>query len=172
MKTTPFGELEVFDAHAHFFSHRFFEALTAQSPALSGAWNPIARIAETTGWTMPPADPAALGAAWVDELDRYGVDRILLMASVPGDEESVAAAVAANGFLHRHRRGITALAKLSVRTAAVRSPNDAEVRCVRNRVPVVDKIRCSRVGGESDWFVQGAYLGSNAACGIELEDLV
>ena len=31
-KTTPFGALEVLDAHTHFFSQRFFQALVSQSP--------------------------------------------------------------------------------------------------------------------------------------------
>jgi predicted TIM-barrel fold metal-dependent hydrolase len=96
MKSTPnFGEVEVLDAHGHFFSRRFFEALAAQSPDLSAAADPLARIGEVTGWDMPPADPAALGAAWRRELDAHGVRAAMLMASVPGDEESIAAAVAA-----------------------------------------------------------------------------
>ena len=94
-KTIPFGDLEVFDAHTHFFSHRFFETLISQSPQLSCESNAIERVGEMTGWTMPPRDPAELAAVWASEFDRHGVSGALMIASVPGDEESVAAAVAA-----------------------------------------------------------------------------
>jgi predicted TIM-barrel fold metal-dependent hydrolase len=95
MQTSAFGDLEVLDAHAHFFSHAFFDALAGQAPRLAAAEDRVARVGEATGWTMPPRDPAALGRAWVDELDRHGVATALLMSSIPGDEASVAAAVAA-----------------------------------------------------------------------------
>ncbi len=94
-KTVPFGDLEIFDAHTHFFSHKFFETLAGQSPQLSRAPDAIERVGEMTGWTMPPRDPAGLAAIWASELDRHGVSGALMIASVPGDEESVAAAARA-----------------------------------------------------------------------------
>lgn len=94
-KTTPFGEIEIRDAHCHFFSHKFFQTLIGQSPALSKEPNPVAKAAGLTGWTMPPNDPAELGTVWRGELDKHAVSSALLIASVPGDEDSVAAAVAA-----------------------------------------------------------------------------
>ncbi|MGH9845589.1 MAG: amidohydrolase family protein [Blastocatellia bacterium] len=94
-KTTLFGEIEIFDAHAHFFSRRFFETLVAQSPTLSKETDPIARAGEIIGWQMPPRGPAELAAVWRAELDRHDVSAALMIASVPGDEASVAAAVAA-----------------------------------------------------------------------------
>ncbi len=94
-KITPFGDLEVFDAHTHFFSHKFFETLISQSPQFGKESNAIERVGEMTGWTMPPRDPAELTAIWTPEFDRHGVSGALMIASVPGDEDSVAAAVAA-----------------------------------------------------------------------------
>lgn len=94
-KTTPFGEMEVFDAHCHFFSHKLFETLIGQSPVLSKEADPIGRVAELTGWVMPPVDPAELGKVWTAELTKNSVAAALLIASVPGDEDSAAAAVAA-----------------------------------------------------------------------------
>ncbi|HEV2666031.1 MAG TPA: amidohydrolase family protein [Blastocatellia bacterium] len=94
-KITPFGDLEVFDAHTHFFSHKFFETLISQSPQLGCEPNAIERVGEMTGWTMPPRDPAELAAIWASEFDRHGVSGAMMIASVPGDEESVATAVAA-----------------------------------------------------------------------------
>jgi|SRR5262245_30944080 len=94
-KITPFGDLEVFDAHTHFFSHKFFDTLISQSPQLGCEPNAIERVGEMTGWTMPPRDSAELAAIWASEFDRHGVSGAMMIASVPGDEESVAAAVAA-----------------------------------------------------------------------------
>jgi len=94
-KTTPFGDLEIFDAHTHFFSHKFFETLISQSPQLGKESNAIERVGAMTGWTMPPREPAELAAIWASEFDRHGVSGALMIASVPGDEESVAAAAAA-----------------------------------------------------------------------------
>jgi hypothetical protein len=94
-KRTILGEVEVLDAHTHFFSRRLFDTLIGQSPQLSREHNPIERVAEMTGWTMPPADPAELALVWKGELDRHEVSAAMMMASVPGDETSIAAAVAA-----------------------------------------------------------------------------
>jgi hypothetical protein len=94
-KATPFGEIEVFDAHCHFFSRKFFETLIGQSPQLSKEPDPIARVAEMTGWTMPPSDPAELGRVWRDEMDKNEIGGAMLIASAPGDEDSIAAAGAA-----------------------------------------------------------------------------
>ncbi len=93
-QATPFGDLEILDAHTHFFSHRFFETLISQSPQLRHEPDAIRRVAEMTGWRMPPISPAELATSWKDELDRSAVSAGLLIASVPGDEASIAAAVA------------------------------------------------------------------------------
>src|SRR5712691_2527563 len=86
---TPWGDFPVLDAHVHFFSRRFFEALGAQASRTA------AQVAEAAGWDLPPEDPAELAQAWAAALDAHGVARAALISSVPGDEASVAAAVAA-----------------------------------------------------------------------------
>jgi predicted TIM-barrel fold metal-dependent hydrolase len=93
---TPFGSIDVRDAHAHFFSHHFFTALASQSPLARDHPRPIERVGEVTGWTMPPEGPADLADVWVEELGKRGVSSALLIASIPGDEASIAAAVAAH----------------------------------------------------------------------------
>ena len=94
-KQTAFGELEICDAHTHLFSRRFFTTLIGQSPALSQAEDALAQVAAMTGWTMPPENPAELAQHWHAELDRHQVAAAMLMASVPNDEDSIAAAVSA-----------------------------------------------------------------------------
>lgn len=86
---TPWGALPVSDAHVHFFSHRFFAALAEQKKA------PLDSLSPLLGWQLPAESPEQLAAAWVQELDRQGVSRAALIASMPGDQKSVAAAVQA-----------------------------------------------------------------------------
>jgi predicted TIM-barrel fold metal-dependent hydrolase len=70
--------------------------LISQSPQLSAEADPMARVNEMTGWDMPPGDPAQFAGMWKGELDRNHICAALMMASVPGDEASIAAAVAAH----------------------------------------------------------------------------
>ncbi|MEX2263867.1 MAG: amidohydrolase family protein [Bryobacteraceae bacterium] len=86
---TPWGDIAVSDAHLHFFSHTFFSSLASQKQAS------LDEIGAALGWKLPPEDPRALAECWRVELDRNGLNRAALIASVPGDEASVAAAVAA-----------------------------------------------------------------------------
>ena len=86
---TPWNELAVADAHIHFFSRRFFQSLASQSG------KSVDEIAAAVGWILPSNDPAELAHHWAGELDRRGIARAALIASVPGDEGSVVAASAA-----------------------------------------------------------------------------
>ena len=86
---TPWGELAVSDAHVHLFSHGFFSMLARQKQSSVGD------VMATLGWPPAPEDPVELGAQWVSELDRAGVQRAVMIASLPGDERSAAMAGAA-----------------------------------------------------------------------------
>ena len=70
------------DSHIHFFSPGFFAGLGADRDALKGI-----------GWDDPES-VEALAARWVLELDRHGVNQAALIASLPGDADSVAKAIA------------------------------------------------------------------------------
>jgi uncharacterized protein len=76
------------DAHCHFFSGRFLEILTKGTPH---AERRAEQVAALLGWD-PPGPPDALADRWAEELERHGVSRAALIASAPGDEESVALA--------------------------------------------------------------------------------
>jgi predicted TIM-barrel fold metal-dependent hydrolase len=89
---SPWGEIEVTDAHVHFFSRGFFSALAAQKSP-SSPHETAESIAGKLGWQAPPAGDEALADVWAHELDRWGAARAALIASIPGDEPSVAAAV-------------------------------------------------------------------------------
>ena len=77
------------DAHIHFFSPSFFAGLGADKNAIAAL-----------GWDHPES-VEKLGARWVAELDTHKVDKAALIASLPGDADAVAKAVAlsANRFV-------------------------------------------------------------------------
>ena len=81
--------MNINDAHCHFFSTQFFATLARQRQADGTA----ADLCRELQWE-DPGTPEALADRWVAELDARGVRRAALIASVPGDEDSVAAAVA------------------------------------------------------------------------------
>ena len=89
-RSSPWGPLPVADAHLHFFSHRFFSALVGQKQGLT-----LEAAGAHLGWQLPPHEPEKLAETWARELDRHGVFASALIASMPGDEGSVIAAVQA-----------------------------------------------------------------------------
>jgi len=89
---TPWGDVEVADAHAHFFSHTFFKALAQQK----GQPDKVDELIDGLGWETPASNNAALGAKWAAELDRHGVARSVLMSSIPDDEASASEAAQAH----------------------------------------------------------------------------
>jgi uncharacterized protein len=72
------------DGHLHFFSPSFFAGLGADKKAIAAL-----------GWEHPDS-VEALAARWVQELDTHRVEKAALIASLPGDADSVAKAVALN----------------------------------------------------------------------------
>ena len=74
------------DSHCHFFSSTFLEKLAPNGGGSEA-------VAQRLGWDAP-GSAAQLADRWVAELDRHGVARAALIASIPGDEAAVAEAVA------------------------------------------------------------------------------
>jgi predicted TIM-barrel fold metal-dependent hydrolase len=72
------------DCHVHFFSPSFFAGLGADRQRV-----------DALGWEFPDS-AEGLGARWVAELDKHGVHKAALIASLPGDADAVALAVAHN----------------------------------------------------------------------------
>jgi uncharacterized protein len=77
------------DAHCHFFSNQFFSTLSKHR----GRGETVADLCRELQWDEPDT-PDVLADRWIREMDAHGVGRAALIASVPGDEESVATAVA------------------------------------------------------------------------------
>ena len=77
------------DCHCHFFSNQFFSTLSRQR----GRGDTVEQLCRELQWD-DPGTPDALTERWIHEMDTHGIGRAALIASVPGDEASVAAAVA------------------------------------------------------------------------------
>lgn len=84
--------MQVCDVHCHFFSSRFLEILAKDRRDIAPG-DHAAVISTLLGWE-PPGPPGALADRWVAELDRHHLARAAVIASIPGDEESVATAIA------------------------------------------------------------------------------
>jgi hypothetical protein len=80
------------DSHCHFFSSRFLELLTKDLSEFP-ADNRAGAVATRLGWEAP-GTAEALADRWTTEMARHGVTRCALIASIAGDEDSVAVAVA------------------------------------------------------------------------------
>ncbi len=84
MIATPWGEIEVADAHVHFFSPPFFQSLAEQKNKPD--------VGSLLGWEVPESSEY-LADRWVVELNHNGVDKAVIIGSIPGDIESVGIAV-------------------------------------------------------------------------------
>ena len=95
------------DVHCHFFSTEFFATLARQRARPTLVRSPVreemereligAKLASDLCAELQWEEPGSvwtLADRWNRELDAHGVTRAALIASVPGDETSVAAAVA------------------------------------------------------------------------------
>lgn len=83
--------IRINDAHCHLFSPRFFDVLGRQA-GFDGA-APGTTVTERLQWDHP-GTVDGLADTWVSALDAHEVARAMLIGSVPGEEESVARAVA------------------------------------------------------------------------------
>ena len=84
MGQTPWGNIPIADAHLHFFSPPFYRTLAEQKG--------VETVAPLLHWDVPESSEG-LADRWVAEMDRHGVDRAMLIASIPNDTASVGAAV-------------------------------------------------------------------------------
>ncbi len=113
MINTPWGEIEVADAHVHFFSPAFFHSLAEQKGA-----NQVNDVGSLLGWEVPETSDY-LAERWAIEMDRNGVDRAVLIGSIPGDVDSVGVAV------ERHPERFRAVTMLNPLLPG------ADIRCAR-----------------------------------------
>ena len=90
MSDEPHGV--VVDAHAHLFTHSFFQALARQAGKLLPPGDELQAIHERTGVEIAAEPLKPLAARWVQEMDRNRIQRMVLMSSIAGDHKSSTAA--------------------------------------------------------------------------------
>jgi uncharacterized protein len=84
MIDTLWGDIQISDAHVHFLSPAFYGSLAEQKG--------VDDVGPLLGWELPES-AEYLAERWVVELNHNKVDSAMLIASIPGDIESVGTAV-------------------------------------------------------------------------------
>ncbi len=89
--------MQIQDAHTHFFSRPFFDALAALSPRKAEGAGLVAEVAARAGLQLPADSVEAHRDRWLAEMTRAGVARMVTFASLPAEAETVAAAARGSG---------------------------------------------------------------------------
>ena len=94
---TPWGELNIRDAHAHLFTRRFFETMAGLAPAgrLAGP-DMVASLAKETGLEIP-GERGGAAKQWEREIAKRGIASAVLIGSIPGEGDEVGEAVKSLG---------------------------------------------------------------------------
>ena len=89
------GLFKIFDAHVHFYSNSYFKLLVRQKLRRADISTELKNIAAKGHLEIPGEDPAGLAKRWIELIDKWKIERLVLMASIPGDEDGVVKAVTA-----------------------------------------------------------------------------
>lgn len=89
------GIFKIFDSHVHFYSNSFFRFLVKQKPNRADINTELKNIAAKGHIEIPGDDPVQLAKRWVEIIDKWKIERLSLIGSMPGDEDSVVKAVQA-----------------------------------------------------------------------------
>jgi predicted TIM-barrel fold metal-dependent hydrolase len=89
------GIFKIFDSHVHFYSNSFFKFLVKQKLNRADINTELKNIAARGHIEIPGEDPVQLAKRWVEIIDKWKIERLTLIGSLPGDEDSVVQAVQA-----------------------------------------------------------------------------
>lgn len=89
------GLFKIFDAHVHFYSNSYFRFLVKQKPNRLDINAELKNLAARGHIEIPGEDPIQLAKRWIDIIDKWKIERLVLFGSMPGDEDSVVKAVQA-----------------------------------------------------------------------------
>jgi uncharacterized protein len=87
------GLYKIFDAHVHFYSNTFFKYVVKQKPNRVDINTELRNLASKGHIEIPGEDPGQLAKRWIDIIDKWKLERMMLFGSLPGDEESIVKAV-------------------------------------------------------------------------------
>ncbi|MBI3579157.1 MAG: amidohydrolase family protein [Ignavibacteriales bacterium] len=89
------GLFKIFDAHVHFYSNSYFRFLVKQKTNRLDINTELRNLAAKGHIEIPGEDPVQLAQRWIEIIDKWKIERLLLFGSMPGDEDSVVKAVQA-----------------------------------------------------------------------------
>ena len=89
------GLFKIFDAHVHFYSNAYFRFLVRQKLNRLDFNAELKTIATKGRIEIPGEDPVILAKRWIEIIDKWKIERLMLFSSIPGDEDSVVKAVQA-----------------------------------------------------------------------------
>jgi predicted TIM-barrel fold metal-dependent hydrolase len=87
------GLFKIFDAHVHFYSNSYFKLLIRQKLRRADISTELKNTAAKGHIEIPGEDPAQLAKRWVEIIDKWKIERLVLIASIPGDEDALVKAV-------------------------------------------------------------------------------
>ena len=87
------GLFKIFDAHVHFYSNAYFRFLIRQKTNRLDINTELKNLAARGHIEIPGEDPVMLAKRWIEIIDKLKIERLVLHASMPGDEDSVVRAV-------------------------------------------------------------------------------
>jgi predicted TIM-barrel fold metal-dependent hydrolase len=85
-------DLPITDAHVHFFSPNFIAGYAALGKNRFPPGDYTGGLLRLMGWDMWYTDPVELGRRWVEEMNKHGVARMMMITSWLWDEEATARA--------------------------------------------------------------------------------
>jgi hypothetical protein len=89
------GLFKIFDSHVHFYSNAYFRFLVKQKTNRLDINTELKNLAAKGHLEIPGEDPVALAKKWIEVIDKWKIERMMLFGSIPGDEDSVVKAVQA-----------------------------------------------------------------------------
>jgi predicted TIM-barrel fold metal-dependent hydrolase len=93
------GLFKIFDAHVHFYSNSFFRFLVRQKTNRLDINAELKNLAAKGRIEIPGEDPVLLAKRWIEIIDKWKIERLLIFSSIPGDDDAVIKA--ANAFPSR-----------------------------------------------------------------------
>ena len=89
------GLYKIFDVHVHFYSNSYFRFLVRQKTNRLDISTELKNLSAKGRIEIPGEDPVLLAKRWIEVIDKWKIERMSLICSIPGDEDAVVKAVEA-----------------------------------------------------------------------------
>ena len=89
------GLFKIFDVHVHFYSNSYFRFLVRQKTNRLDISTELKNLSAKGRIEIPGEDPVLLAKRWIEVIDKWKIERLSLISSIPGDEDAVVKAVQA-----------------------------------------------------------------------------